>query len=179
MKIDPNKILNEVRELGFEEVWLRSAELLPSIGKGLMLTGRGTAHPVADLVEKLREAFLGMGFNETLLPTIVEEDEVYKQYGPEAPIILDRCYYLATLPRPDIGLSREKCDRIRGSAYLWTKEVLRPYRRYFMTTSAARSTLTTSSRDSCSASEPQMPMPYASSEKSFPSSPHSNQLRAT
>jgi O-phosphoseryl-tRNA synthetase len=114
VKIDPNKILNEVRELGFEEVWLRSAELLPSIGKGLMLTGRGTAHPVADLVEKLREAFLGMGFNEILLPTIVEENEVYKQYGPEAPIILDRCYYLATLPRPDIGLSREKCDRIRA-----------------------------------------------------------------
>jgi len=114
MKIDPNKILNEVRELGFEEAWLRSAEYLPSTGKGLSLTGKGTAHPVANLVEKLRQAYLEMGFNETQLPTIVGEDEVYKQYGPEASIILDRCYYLATLPRPDIGLSREKCDQIRA-----------------------------------------------------------------
>ncbi len=114
MKIDPNRILNQVHELGFEEVWLRSAELLPATGKGLSLTGKGTAHPVRELVEKLRQAYLRMGFSEVQLPTIIEEDEVYKQYGPEAPIILDRCYYLASLPRPDIGLSREKCAQIRS-----------------------------------------------------------------
>ena len=56
MKIDPNKILNEVRELGFEEAWLQSAKLLPTSGKGLSLTGRGTTHPVADLIEKLESS---------------------------------------------------------------------------------------------------------------------------
>jgi O-phosphoseryl-tRNA synthetase len=43
----------------------------------------------------------------------VEEGEIYKQYGPEAVLILDRIFYLAGLPRPDIGISREKIQQIQ------------------------------------------------------------------
>ncbi|MEM2093755.1 MAG: O-phosphoserine--tRNA ligase [Candidatus Bathyarchaeia archaeon] len=114
MKFDSKQILKNVRELGFEEAWLRALQYIPSSGRGLPLKGSGKRHPVSELAEKIRATFLSMGFDEVLLPTIVEEEDVYRQYGPEAPIILDRCYYLAALPRPDIGLSRDKCDRIRA-----------------------------------------------------------------
>lgn len=113
MKLNPEGILSRVREEGFEKVWEASAELFPKKGKEIDLVGRGGPHPVAEIAQRLREQFLAMGFDETFLPTIVEEQEVYRQYGPEAPIILDRCYYLATLPRPDIGLSKEKCEMIQ------------------------------------------------------------------
>ncbi|MBD3341737.1 MAG: O-phosphoserine--tRNA ligase, partial [Candidatus Lokiarchaeota archaeon] len=51
---------------------------------------------------------------ELLLPMFVEEDEIFKQYGPEAALILDRLFYLAGLPRPDIGISIEKIEAIKA-----------------------------------------------------------------
>jgi O-phosphoseryl-tRNA synthetase len=113
MKLNTNGILKRVHEEGFEKVWETSSELLPKKGKEIDFAGQGKPHPVADIAQRLRETFLTMGFDEMVLPTIVEEQEIYKQYGPEASIILDRCYYLATLPRPDIGLSDDKCAAIR------------------------------------------------------------------
>jgi O-phosphoseryl-tRNA synthetase len=136
LKIDPDGILTRVREEGFEKVWETSTELLPEKGKEIPLGGEGKAHPVAEVAQRLRIAFLVMGFEEMILPTIVEEQEIYKQYGPEAPIILDRCYYLATLPRPDIGLSNEKCIMIRDFGISLNdhkieaiKSILRDYKR--------------------------------------------------
>ena len=89
-----------------------------------------------NLIQKLRLSFLDLGFREIFNPVIVDESEVYRQYGPEAPIILDRCYYLATLPRPDIGLSKEKHKEIEKSGVKLTEakvsslqEVLRDYKR--------------------------------------------------
>ena len=115
-KLNPQEILNKVRKEGFERVWAESAALLPStIGETLIpwLT-EGKSHPVQDVAERLRKLFLKLGFNEVVNPFIVGEEEIYKQYGPEAPIILDRCYYLATLPRPDVGLSKEKIQKIES-----------------------------------------------------------------
>jgi len=136
MKLDPDGILSRVREEGFEKVWEASAELLPQTGKEISLTGQGKPHPVAEIAQRLREAFLAMGFEEMILPTVVEEQEIYRQYGPEAPIILDRCYYLATLPRPDIGLSNEKAALIRNLGVPLDEEgieaiqgILRDYKR--------------------------------------------------
>ncbi|RLI35516.1 O-phosphoserine--tRNA ligase [Candidatus Bathyarchaeota archaeon] len=108
-RLNPNEILRQVEAEGFERVWKRSAELLPKpSGRRERRIGRGESHPLYDLIQRLRELFLEMGFTEVSNPIIIDENEVYKQYGPEAPIILDRCYYLATLPRPDIGLSKAK-----------------------------------------------------------------------
>lgn len=74
---------------------------------------RGNPHPVQELVQEVREIFLKEGFDEIENPVFIPEDDVYKQYGSEAPVVLDRCFYLAGLPRPDIGLGKEKKEKIR------------------------------------------------------------------
>lgn len=71
------------------------------------------SHPVMDLVEKFRKVLLDLGLEEIINPTIIQDEEVYKQYGPEAPLILDRSFYLAGLPRIDIGLSKENIIEIK------------------------------------------------------------------
>jgi len=74
---------------------------------------RGISHPVCDLNQRLREIFLDLGFNEVINPAIVPDEEVYKQYGPEACLILDRVYYIAGLPRPDIGISDKEWEKVQ------------------------------------------------------------------
>lgn len=75
--------------------------------------GVGREHPVAALNQKFREVFLSLGLDEMINPAIVEDAHVYKQYGPEAPLILDRVFYIAGLDRADIGLSNTKLEMIR------------------------------------------------------------------
>ena len=137
-RLDPEDILRKVRKQGFENVWRESATLLPKPASRLDLGsgGRGVAHPLYDLIQKLRLSFLDLGFREVFNPVIVDENEIYRQYGPEAPIILDRCYYLATLPRPDIGLGKDKREEIEKSGVKLTEakvsslqKVLRDYKR--------------------------------------------------
>lgn len=74
---------------------------------------RGKENPVSALCVQLREIFLELGFDEIINPMIVDEQEVYMQYGPEAPLILDRVYYIAGMDRADIGLSSSKVEQIR------------------------------------------------------------------
>jgi O-phosphoseryl-tRNA synthetase len=137
-KLKPDKILKRVETEGFEHVWLESPHLLPKPTRRLKLAlgRRGTSHPLFDFREKMRQSFLNLGFMEIANPIIVDEIEVRKQYGPEALAILDRCYYLATLPRPDIGLSKAKCQEIERRGVQLTdekisafREVLRDYKR--------------------------------------------------
>ena len=137
-KLKPNEILKRVKTEGFERVWLESPRLLPKPTSRLKLVPRknGIPHPLFDLHQKMRQSFLDLGFMEVANPIIVNETEVRKQYGSEALAILDRCYYLATLPRPDIGLSKAKCREIEGRGVQLTEEktsalrkVLRDYKR--------------------------------------------------
>ncbi len=72
----------------------------------------GKAHPVYDTIQRLREAYLRMGFEEMMNPLIVDEKEVHKQFGSEALAVLDRCFYLAGLPRPNVGISDERIAQI-------------------------------------------------------------------
>lgn len=76
----------------------------------------GKPHPVASLNQRFREIFLSLGFDEVINPSIIQDTEIYKQYGPEAPLILDRVFYLAGLPRPDIGISQSAIEQIRALA---------------------------------------------------------------
>lgn len=69
-------------------------------------------HPVFETIQRLREAYLAIGFDEYANPIIVEEAEVYRQFGPEAMAVLDRVFYLGGLPRPNVGIARERLDRI-------------------------------------------------------------------
>ncbi|MEM2888459.1 MAG: O-phosphoserine--tRNA ligase [Candidatus Bathyarchaeia archaeon] len=113
--LDPKKILKRVEKEGFEKVWRESANMFPKPieRKNKTPVTKGVSHPLYDLIQKLRTAFINLGFNEVFNPVILDETEIFKQYGPEAPIILDRCYYLATLPRPDIGLGRDKIEKMK------------------------------------------------------------------
>jgi len=136
-KLKPNDILKRVETEGFERVWLESPSLLPKATRRLelVLGKMGTPHPLFDLFQKMRQSFLDLGFMEVANPIIVDEIEVRKQYGLEALAILDRCYYLATLPRPDIGLSKAKCQEIERYGVQLTegktsalRKVLRDYK---------------------------------------------------
>ncbi len=93
---------------------------------------KGKTHHVQDIIQEVRKTFIDMGFDEVENQIFVPEDDVYKQYGSEAPIILDRCYYLAGLPRPDIGLGKKQIDKIKGINSEFDldefKKILREYR---------------------------------------------------
>ena len=135
-RFNPSEVLDWVNTEGFEKAWMRSGELVAEKGGVLRLDDVGKPHPVSVHMQLLREGFLRLGFDEVQTPIIVEDEEVYRQYGPEAPIILDRCYYLATLPRPDIGLSDEKLRKIGNLGVpvdeekkLRLQDLLRDYKR--------------------------------------------------
>ena len=96
----------------------------------------GRTHPLSDTMAQLRQAYLLLGFEETFNPLFIEEEHVYRQFGPEAPAVLDRCFYLAGLPRPDIGISMDKIGRIENMGVLLDenkikglKEVFRGYKK--------------------------------------------------
>lgn len=137
-KLKPNEILKRVETEGFEHVWLESPNLLSKPTRRLKLVSgkSGKPHLLFVLLQKMRQSFLDLDFIEAANPIIVDETEVRKQYGSEALAILDRCYYLATLPRPDIGLSKAKCQEIERQGIQLTDEktsalrnVLRDYKR--------------------------------------------------
>jgi len=67
---------------------------------------------VFQTIQRLREAYLRLGFSEAMNPVIVDASEVHKQFGSEALAVLDRCFYLAGLPRPDVGLSQERISQV-------------------------------------------------------------------
>ena len=81
--------------------------------KSILDNKKSKSHSVIDLVVKIRKVLLNLGFEEIINPSIVNEKDVYKQYGPEAPLILDRSFYLAGLPRPELGISKEIAIKIK------------------------------------------------------------------
>jgi O-phosphoseryl-tRNA synthetase len=112
MKINTKKLLKEAKK-DYETTWTESAKLLKMKGKYFTLANKRKHHPLFDIIIKARNIFLEMGFAEVITPLITEERHVYLQYGPEAPVILDRIFYLAGLPRADIGISKEKIYEIK------------------------------------------------------------------
>jgi O-phosphoseryl-tRNA synthetase len=120
MKFNPDEWKKLAHE-NFEETW-------PSI-----LTPEGPAdryprlsykhaapHPIFATINRLRETYLSLGFDEMENPVIIEESDIYKQFGPEAMAVLDRVFYLGGLPRPNVGISRSQLDDIN--------DILRSYR---------------------------------------------------
>lgn len=111
-KFDIKKIKKEA-DKNYEKAWLDSAKLLKKKGKLFSLADKRRKHPLFDLISKVRQSLLDLGFSEIVVPMIIEKSEVSKQFGPEAPVILDRIFFLAGLERPDIGISRKKIQEIR------------------------------------------------------------------
>ncbi|AEG17105.1 O-phosphoserine--tRNA ligase [Methanobacterium paludis] len=102
----------------FEKAWVETAKTLkkphhddeyPRIH---LKTGK--SHMLYDAIEELRQAYLKLGFDETVNPLFIDDNHVYRQFGPEAPAVLDRCFYLAGLPRPDIGIGMDKIEKIES-----------------------------------------------------------------
>lgn len=124
----------------FERAWLESGKLLKKPHHDLQYPrlrfGVGKSHVLYDTIWMIREAYLRLGFSEMVNPVFIDEEHIYRQFGPEAPAVLDRCFYLGGLPRPDIGLGLDKIrmiedmgvevteDRIQG-----LKEVFRSYKK--------------------------------------------------
>ncbi|MEM4472768.1 MAG: O-phosphoserine--tRNA ligase [Archaeoglobaceae archaeon] len=116
MRFDTRKF-RELAEKDFEKAWLSGKEIIakknpnefyPRLGYSY-----GEEHPIFKTIEMLRRAYLSMGFKEVVNPIIVEDVHVKKQFGKEALAVLDRCFYLATLPKPNVGISAEKTQKIR------------------------------------------------------------------
>ena len=115
MRFDPEKIKKDAKE-NFDLTWNEGKKLIrtPTLNERYPRTTikYGKAHPVYDTIQKLREAYLRMGFEEMMNPLIVDDKEVHKQFGSEALAVLDRCFYLAGLPRPNVGISDERIAQI-------------------------------------------------------------------
>lgn len=94
-------------------------------------------HPICEMVQRLRETYLSLGFSEACNPIIVEEQDVYRQFGPEASAVLDRVFYLGGLDRPNQGIGREELEgiaRITGKqvepeAEVRLREILQQYKK--------------------------------------------------
>ena len=95
----------------FVSTWLSTAAMMPK-GTAVSLAGQGKSHPLRDLMQRSREILLARGFDEAENPTILPEADVVKEYGPEALVILDRAFYLAELPRPEIGVSAQRIQQV-------------------------------------------------------------------
>ncbi|MFX0096658.1 MAG: O-phosphoserine--tRNA ligase [Candidatus Hodarchaeota archaeon] len=111
-KLNIQEILRKAEE-DYEKAWADTVKLLKGRKGEFRLKKGGKTHPVLDFIQKARKALVELGFEEMILPVMVRDEEVYKEYGPEAAVILDRVFYLAVLPRADIGLSKKKVEEIR------------------------------------------------------------------
>ena len=109
MRFDPEKLKTASWEDG--KKYLDSVGINDRYPRRFIRSGK--VHPVFETVERLREAYLRLGFEEAMNPLIVEERDVYRQFGKEALAVLDRCFYLAGLPHPNIGISDERIASMR------------------------------------------------------------------
>lgn len=110
------KEIIQLAKKDFEKAWVKTAETLkkPHHDEQFprLYFKTGKSHILYDTIDQLRNAYLRLGFDEVINPIFIEDDHIYRQFGPEAPAVLDRCFYLSGLPRPDIGLGMDKIERI-------------------------------------------------------------------
>jgi len=113
--LDKKKIL-KIAKKDFEKAWIESKGLVkeahPDYSYPKLKYDVGKSHVLYDTLQSLREAYLRLGFSEIVNPIFIDETHVHKQFGKEAPAVLDRCFYTAGLPRPDIGIGIEKIQEI-------------------------------------------------------------------
>jgi O-phosphoseryl-tRNA synthetase len=115
MRFNPDDWKKKAHE-NFEAAWHEGPAVLTPEGQAgrypRLGYRRAQAHPVFVTIHRLRETYLSLGFDEMENPLIVEEQDIYKQFGPEAMAVLDRVFYLGGLPRPNVGIARAQVDQI-------------------------------------------------------------------
>lgn len=131
MKFDIEEIKKKAED-DYERAWKESKDLIEKGGSFSLSTEKGSPHPLFDLVQEFRNVFIDLGFQEVLVPVLIEREEIRKQYGPQAPIILDRIFFLAGLDRSDLGISQEDLETIREKIPDFDKldELEKIFRRY-------------------------------------------------
>jgi len=115
MKFDIEEF-KERRKTDFEGAWHAGPSVItppPSANIYPRYTyRRAKVHPIFDTIARLRAAYLSMGFDEAMVPVFIDESDIYRQFGPEAAAVLDRVFYVGGLPRPNVGISKERLDKI-------------------------------------------------------------------
>src|SRR5512136_1770035 len=102
--------------VNFEEAWHEGPLVLTPAGSGgkypFLTYKRAQEHPIFATINRLRETYLSLGFDEAENPVIIDEKDIYRQFGPEAMAVLDRVFYLGGLTRPNVGIARKQLDEI-------------------------------------------------------------------
>jgi O-phosphoseryl-tRNA synthetase len=115
MRFNPEDWKKKTHE-NFEGAWHDGPSVLtPSGHEGKypsLSYKRALPHPIFATINRLRETYLSLGFDEAENPVIIEENDIYRQFGPEAMAVLDRVFYLGGLPRPNVGIARKQLDEI-------------------------------------------------------------------
>jgi O-phosphoseryl-tRNA synthetase len=115
MRFNPEEYRKSARD-NFERAWHKGPEVLTLPGKEQeyprLQYRKAASHPIFEMVNRLRETYLSLGFEEICNPIIVEEQEVYRQFGPEASAVLDRVFYLGGLERPNQGIGKAELEGI-------------------------------------------------------------------
>lgn len=132
MKFNPDDIKAQAKE-NFDTTWNDGCKYVKKMaineGYPYMKLNYGKVHPVYETISKLREAYLRMGFYEMMNPLIVDEKEVHKQFGHEALAVLDRCFYLGGLPRPNVGISDERVALIKSILHITDDQTIEKIRK--------------------------------------------------
>ena len=117
MKFEPDEI-KEAAKKDFDAAWNEGKKYVSMPGINVKYPRYhlkyGKPHPVFDTIQRLREAYMRLGFEEFMNPIIVEDREIHKQFGYEALAVLDRCFYIGGLPRPNVGISDERIEEIKS-----------------------------------------------------------------
>ena len=115
MKFNPDDWKQKSHE-NFEGAWHEGPSVLTPASHAetypCRVYTRAKAHPVFATINRLRETYLSLGFDEAENPVIIDEKDIYRQFGPEAMAVLDRVFYLGGLPRPNVGIARDRLDKI-------------------------------------------------------------------
>jgi O-phosphoseryl-tRNA synthetase len=122
--------IKERAEKDFETVWKEESKKFYGSKKFSLPDRKGKSHVLARYLSKAEDILLHMGFDQVVLKPIWDKRHVKMQYGPEAPAILDRLYYLASIPRPDIGIPQEKQDKILNRADISIEDLQQIFQEY-------------------------------------------------
>jgi O-phosphoseryl-tRNA synthetase len=117
MRFNPEDWKKKSHE-NFENAWHEGPSVLTPASHAdtypCRIYKRAQAHPIFATINRLRETYLSLGFDEAENPVIIDEKDIYRQFGPEAMAVLDRVFYIGGLPRPNVGIARERLDQING-----------------------------------------------------------------
>ncbi len=130
-KFDIQKLRASAKK-DYEQAWLESGKLIERSGRLFLPQPKQRPHLLFELIERTRHSLLELGFTEVAVPMLVDKREIQSQYGPEAPVILDRIFFLAGLERPDIGISHKKIQQIKKvvPGFKQTKKLQAIFRQY-------------------------------------------------